>query len=150
VQLVSNLLQNFAQQMEAAETEVSFTAPAGGRQLGRVPHRASGDQPADQRLRYGGRSPIQVRVYREGDEARVEVQDRGIGISEENQKRIFQQFERVSAKTVVAGLGLGLFISEQIVAAHGGSIVVERNQRRRLFRVCLPIQENGISDATSE
>jgi len=152
VQLVSNLLQNFAAQIEAAETEVSFTAPA--------PVEGNWDEFRIEQvvtnlltnaLRYGGRSPIQVRVYREGDEARVEVQDRGIGISKENQKRIFQQFERVSAKTVVAGLGLGLFISEQIVAAHGGSIVVESEiNEGAQFRVCLPIQENGTSDATSD
>ncbi len=152
VQLVSNLLQNFAAQIEAAETEVSFTAPA--------PVEGNWDEFRIEQvvtnlltnaLRYGGRSPIQVRVYREGNEARVEVQDRGIGISQENQKRIFQQFERVSAKTVVAGLGLGLFISEQIVAAHGGSIVVESEiNEGALFRVCLPIQENGTSDATSD
>ncbi|UVL32291.1 hybrid sensor histidine kinase/response regulator [Pseudomonas sp. B21-041] len=152
VQLVSNLLQNFAQQIEAAETEVSFTAP--------VPVEGHWDEFRIEQvvtnlltnaLRYGGRSPIEVRVYCEGDEARIEVQDRGIGISQDNQKRIFQQFERVSAKTVVAGLGLGLFISEQIVAAHGGSIVVESEiNEGALFRVCLPIQENGKSDATSE
>ncbi|WP_285374318.1 hybrid sensor histidine kinase/response regulator [Pseudomonas sp. lyk4-TYG-107] len=151
-QLVSNLLQNFAQQIEAAETEVSFTAPQpveGYWDEFRIEQVVS--NLLTNALRYGGRSPIQVRVYREGDAARVEVQDRGIGISEENQKRIFQQFERVSAKTVVAGLGLGLFISEQIVAAHGGSIVVESQiNEGALFRVCLPIQENGISDATSE
>jgi signal transduction histidine kinase len=152
VQLVSNLLQNFAQQIEAAETEVSFTAcePVEGHwDEFRIEQVVS--NLLTNALRYGGRSPIQVRVYREGDEARIEVQDHGIGISEENQKRIFQQFERVSAKTVVAGLGLGLFISEQIVAAHGGSIVVESQiNEGALFRVCLPIQENGISDATSE
>ncbi|WP_440972570.1 hybrid sensor histidine kinase/response regulator [Pseudomonas koreensis] len=151
-QLVSNLLQNFAQQMKAAETEVTFTAPEpveGCWDEFRIEQVVS--NLLTNALRYGGRSPIQVRVYREGDEARVEVQDRGIGISEENQKRIFQQFERVSAKTVVAGLGLGLFISEQIVAAHGGSIVVESQiNEGALFRVCLPIQENGTSDATSE
>ena len=151
-QLVANLLQNFAQQIEAAETEVSFTAPEpveGHWDEFRIEQVVS--NLLTNALRYGGRSPIQVRVYRAGDEARVEVQDRGIGISEENQKRIFQQFERVSAKTVVAGLGLGLFISEQIVAAHGGSIVVESEiNEGALFRVCLPIQENGISDATSE
>lgn len=151
-QLVGNLLQNFAQQMEAAETEVSFTAPepvVGHWDEFRIEQVVS--NLLTNALRYGGRSPIQVRVYREGDEARIEVQDHGIGISEENQKRIFQQFERVSAKTVVAGLGLGLFISEQIVAAHGGSIAVESQiNEGALFRVCLPIQENGISDATSE
>ncbi|MBK5343961.1 MULTISPECIES: hybrid sensor histidine kinase/response regulator [unclassified Pseudomonas] len=151
-QLVGNLLQNFAQQMEAAETEVSFTAPepvVGHWDEFRIEQVVS--NLLTNALRYGGRSPIQVRVYREGDEARIEVQDHGIGISEENQKRIFQQFERVSAKTVVAGLGLGLFISEQIVAAHGGSIAVESQiNEGALFRVCLPIQENGTSDATSE
>ncbi|WP_445178452.1 hybrid sensor histidine kinase/response regulator [Pseudomonas sp. McL0111] len=152
VKLVSTLLQNFAQQMEAAETEVSFTAPE--------PVEGNWDEFRIEQvvtnlltnaLRYGGRNPVQVRVYRESNEARVEVQDHGIGISEENQKRIFQQFERVSAKTVVAGLGLGLFISEQIVAAHGGSIVVESEiNEGALFRVCLPIEENGKSDATSD
>jgi len=151
-QLVSNLLQNFAQQVEAAETEVSFTAPhpvEGYWDEFRIEQVVS--NLLTNALRYGGRSPIQVRVYREGNEARVEVQDRGIGISAENQKRIFQQFERVSAKTVVAGLGLGLFISEQIVAAHGGSIVVESEiNEGALFRVCLPIEENGKSDATSD
>lgn len=152
VQLVSNLLQSFAQQIEAAETEVSLTVfgPVEGHwDEFRIEQVVS--NLLTNALRYGGRSPIQVRVYREGDEARIEVQDHGIGISKENQKRIFQQFERVSAKTVVAGLGLGLFISEQIVAAHGGSIVVESEiNEGALFRVCLPIQENGISDATSD
>ncbi|CAB1402465.1 hybrid sensor histidine kinase/response regulator [Pseudomonas koreensis] len=152
VQLVSNLLQNFAQQIEAAETEVSLTVfgPVEGHwDEFRIEQVVS--NLLTNALRYGGRSPIQVRVYREGEEARIEVQDHGIGISKENQKRIFQQFERVSAKTVVAGLGLGLFISEQIVAAHGGSIVVESEiNEGALFRVCLPIQENGISDATSD
>jgi len=151
-QLVGNLLQNFAQQIEAAETEVSFTAtePVEGQwDEFRIEQVVS--NLLTNALRYGGKSPVQVRVYREGNEARVEVADRGIGISEENQKRIFQQFERVSAKTVVAGLGLGLFISEQIVAAHGGSIVVEsRINEGALFRVCLPLQENGETNATSE
>ncbi|MBV4474902.1 MULTISPECIES: hybrid sensor histidine kinase/response regulator [Pseudomonas] len=151
-QLVEHLLQNFAQQIEAAETEVSFSAPEpvyGHWDEFRIEQVVT--NLLTNALRYGGKSPIQVRVYCAGEEARVEVQDRGIGISEENQKRIFQQFERVSAKTVVAGLGLGLFISEQIVAAHGGSIVVEsRINEGALFRVCLPLQEIGETNATSD
>ncbi|MCF9010839.1 ATP-binding protein, partial [Pseudomonas carnis] len=40
-----------------------------------------------------------------------------------------------------AGLGLGLFISEQIVAAHGGTIEVESQiGEGALFRVCLPLE----------
>jgi len=139
--LVGDLLQNFAPQFDAAESAVTFTAeaPVEGRwDEFRIEQVIS--NLLTNALRYGGKGPIDVRVYSHEGQARVEVQDRGIGISEENQKRIFQQFERVSAKTVVAGLGLGLFISEQIVAAHGGSIVVESKiNEGALFRVCLPL-----------
>jgi len=91
-------------------------------------------------LRYGARKPIRVRVYSEEGQARVDVRDEGIGVSPENQKRIFQQFERVSANHAVHGLGLGLFISDQIVAAHGGTISVESEEGQgSLFRVCLPL-----------
>ncbi|MET0848281.1 MAG: hybrid sensor histidine kinase/response regulator [Pseudomonas sp.] len=141
VQLVGNLLQNFAPQVDAAECSVSFTAEqpvVGNWDEFRIEQVIS--NLLTNALRYGGKSRIDVRVYCHEGQARVEVQDRGIGISEENQKRIFQQFERVSAKTVVAGLGLGLFISEQIVAAHGGSIAVESKiNEGALFRVCLPL-----------
>jgi len=140
-QLVRNLLENFAAQISAAESTVSFSA----------------DEPVlgiwdefrieqvvanllTNALRYGARKPIEVRVYVEAGHARVDVLDHGIGISAENQKRIFQQFERVSASHVVAGLGLGLFISEQIVAAHAGSISVESQEGEgSLFRICLPL-----------
>jgi signal transduction histidine kinase len=141
VQLVSNLLQNFAPQVDAAESSVTLTAEqpvVGNWDEFRIEQVIS--NLLTNALRYGAHSPIDVRVYNQDGQARVEVQDRGIGIGEENQKRIFQQFERVSAKTVVAGLGLGLFISEQIVAAHGGTITVEsRIGEGALFRVCLPL-----------
>lgn len=140
-QLVGNLLQNFAPQIDEAESSVSF--------LAEQPVEGSWDEFRIEQvvsnlltnaLRYGAKGSIDVRVYSRDGQARVEVRDHGIGISEENQKRIFQQFERVSAKTVVAGLGLGLFISEQIVAAHGGSITVESKiHQGSLFRVCLPL-----------
>ncbi|MDN4546226.1 MULTISPECIES: hybrid sensor histidine kinase/response regulator [unclassified Pseudomonas] len=139
--LVRGLLQNFAQQFEAAEASVSLDAEQ--------PVNGSWDEFRIEQvisnlltnaLRYGAKSPITVKVYSDGDQALVEVQDQGIGISEDNQKRIFQQFERVSVKEAVAGLGLGLFISEQIVAAHGGTITVQsRIGEGALFRVCLPL-----------
>jgi signal transduction histidine kinase len=141
VQLVSNLLDNFKPQVEAAECSTRFTAEqpvVGNWDEFRIEQVIS--NLLTNALRYGGKSQIDVRVYVQDGQARVEVQDQGIGISEENQKRIFQQFERVSAKTVVAGLGLGLFISEQIIAAHGGSIAVESKiNEGALFRVCLPL-----------
>ncbi|AJO78911.1 hybrid sensor histidine kinase/response regulator [Pseudomonas chlororaphis] len=140
-QLVRGLLENFAPQVEAAESSLSLEAEeevVGEWDEFRIEQVIS--NLLTNALRYGAKSPIEVRVYRAEGQARVEVRDHGIGISEENQARIFQQFERVSANHAVAGLGLGLFISEQIVTAHGGSIEVHsRIGEGALFRVCLPL-----------
>ncbi|MEX3776322.1 ATP-binding protein [Pseudomonas sp. MYb118] len=140
-ELVRTLLQNFAAQIDAAECTVSLDAAQpvlGNWDEFRIEQVIS--NLLTNALRYGARSPISVKVYSVGQQARVEVRDFGIGIGEENQKRIFQQFERVTAKHAVAGLGLGLFISEQIVTAHGGTITVEsRIGEGALFRVCLPL-----------
>jgi signal transduction histidine kinase len=53
------------------------------------------------------------------------VRDQGLGIAKESQERIFNRFERAISASDVSGLGLGLFISRQIVEAHGGRIWVE-------------------------
>ncbi|WP_223588818.1 hybrid sensor histidine kinase/response regulator [Pseudomonas sp. A-R-19] len=139
--LVRDVLHNFSQQIDAAETSVTLDAEQpviGNWDEFRIEQVIS--NLLTNALRYGAKSPISVKVYSEGGQALVDVQDQGIGISEENQKRIFQQFERVSAKHAVAGLGLGLFISEQIVAAHGGTITVQsRIGEGALFRVCLQL-----------
>jgi len=143
-QLVRGLLENFAPQVHAAESSVSLCAEErveGQWDEFRIEQVIS--NLLTNALRYGAKSPIEVRVYSQDGEARVEVRDYGIGISEDNQKRIFQQFERVSGSPVAAGLGLGLFISEQIVAAHGGSITVQSQiGEGALFRVSLPLGEN--------
>ncbi|MFO3672861.1 ATP-binding protein [Pseudomonas protegens] len=140
-QLVRGLVENFAPQVEAAQSSLSLQADQpleGNWDEFRIEQVVS--NLLTNALRYGAKSPIEVRVYAQDGEARVEVRDHGIGISEDNQKRIFQQFERVSANHVAAGLGLGLFISEQIVTAHGGAISVEsRIGEGALFRVSLPL-----------
>jgi signal transduction histidine kinase len=64
-------------------------------------------------------------VFEAGEMACVQVQDHGIGIDAQHLQRIFQQFERVAAQQATGGLGLGLYISEQIVLAHGGRIQVD-------------------------
>ena len=139
--LVRDLLHNFSRQIDAAETSVTLDAEQpviGNWDEFRIEQVIS--NLLTNALRYGAKSPVTVKVYSEGGQALVDVRDQGIGIDEENQKRIFQQFERVSARQAVAGLGLGLFISEQIVTAHGGTITVQsRIGEGALFRVCLPL-----------
>lgn len=90
-------------------------------------------------LRYGGGKPVLVRVSSEGETVRAEVRDQGMGISEADQRRVFEQFERVCDAGVAQGLGLGLFISEQIVQAHGGRIELSsRLGEGSCFSVLLP------------
>ena len=140
-QLVRNLVDSFAPQVDAADCTISLRADEpvlGIWDEFRIEQVVS--NLISNALRYGGKGPVEVTVYGHNGWARVEVRDHGIGISKENQLRIFQQFERVSGSNVVAGLGLGLFISEQIVAAHGGRIEVESALGDgATFRVSLPL-----------
>jgi PAS domain S-box-containing protein len=90
-------------------------------------------------LRYGNKRLVQVFIESSETISKIIVKDHGIGIDPESQKRIFNRFERAVDKNEVSGLGLGLFISQQIVSAHGGRIWVESalNQGSR-FIVELP------------
>ena len=143
--LVTTLVHTFASQISAAQSSINLRAeqPVVGQwDEFRIEQVVS--NLLTNALRYGAKSPIDVSVYAEGKWAVVEVRDQGIGISEENQQRIFLQFERVTAKHAVAGLGLGLFISEQIVAAHHGKITVHSALGEgALFRVSLPLEQNS-------
>jgi signal transduction histidine kinase len=75
--------------------------------------------------RYGAGHPVEVGVDAEDGVARIVVRDHGVGIAPADQQRIFERFERAASATHYGGLGLGLFITKQIVLAHGGSLRVE-------------------------
>ncbi|ARU86528.1 hybrid sensor histidine kinase/response regulator [Pseudomonas sp. M30-35] len=92
-------------------------------------------------MRYGAKKPIIVRVFADNQFAYLQVQDHGVGISEQDQQRIFGQFERVNTNQSAQGLGLGLFITEQIVTAHQGQIsVASRQGEGAMFAVTLPLE----------
>jgi signal transduction histidine kinase len=75
-------------------------------------------------LKYGAGKPIDVTVEELNGVARLIVHDDGIGITEEDKERIFARFERAVSVRHYGGLGLGLYITRQIIAAHGGTIRV--------------------------
>jgi signal transduction histidine kinase len=75
-------------------------------------------------IRYGRGRPIVIGAVSLGQTARFWVEDRGIGIPPEHQERIFQRYERAAPSTNYAGLGLGLWISRQLVEAMGGTVSV--------------------------
>jgi signal transduction histidine kinase len=91
-------------------------------------------------LKYGASRPVEVSVRAEGSWALVVIRDHGVGIPDEEQSKIFGPFARAVAARHHAGLGLGLWISEQIVQASGGRIkVYSRPEEGSTFTVELPL-----------
>jgi signal transduction histidine kinase len=91
-------------------------------------------------LRYGAGQPVDIVVEAAPSEVRIDVIDAGIGISEADQQRIFEPFERASGSAEVKGLGLGLAISRQLAEAHGGRLQVSSDGRSgSVFSLALPL-----------
>ena len=71
-------------------------------------------------------SEVEVRLRESAPgRARIEVSDRGPGLSSEEQARIFDRFVRGAASEGTSGLGLGLYLCRAIVEQHGGTIGVD-------------------------
>ena len=81
----------------------------------------------------------------ENENVTLSVQDFGIGISAEKQPKIFERFFRVTGggKETFPGLGLGLFISAEIIKRHNGTISVESIEGKgSIFCFSLPMKIN--------
>lgn len=71
-------------------------------------------------------SPVEISIrWRPEGVARVAVRDHGIGIPPEHRPDIFDRFRQAHPSSPAAGIGLGLYISRQIVELHGGTIGAE-------------------------
>jgi PAS domain S-box-containing protein len=75
-------------------------------------------------LKYGQGRPVRIAVNTDEDLVQVSLQDEGIGMSRELIQNLFRPFERGVATGEYGGLGLGLYITDQIVRAHGGKLRV--------------------------
>src|SRR5262249_37332828 len=69
-------------------------------------------------IRLGAGGAVEVTVEGVGARARLVVRDHGIGIMAADKVRVFQSFERAVSAQDYGGLGIGLYITNQIVAAH--------------------------------
>ncbi|AZZ37170.1 hypothetical protein CIK05_10345 [Bdellovibrio sp. qaytius] len=91
-------------------------------------------------IKYGAGKPIEITTHIKNKKAVLTIRDHGIGINPEDQKRIFNRFERAVSLKKYGGLGLGLFISQQIIQAHDGEIRVQSTPLEgSTFTVELPV-----------
>lgn len=85
---------------------------------------------------------VTVSVKEKNGQAMILVKDTGIGISPENQKKIFDPFFRVdkSRSRAMGGAGLGLALVDSITREHGGSVkVLESNEKGSIIALMLPV-----------
>jgi PAS domain S-box-containing protein len=94
---------------------------------------------------------ITLRACFDNSWLQIEVQDTGIGISEEKQKNLFQPYKRFNAdRPQVSGLGLGLSLAKTLVELHGGSITFwSRKGIGSSFTINLPVKQT-LSEAKHE
>jgi PAS domain S-box-containing protein len=89
-------------------------------------------------------SSVNVKVAVKDSELLFKVTDHGIGIRDEAIPHLFERFYRVEGETVRGGTGLGLYISKQIIEAHGGKIWAESQfGQGSTFSFTLPINTEG-------
>ena len=87
-------------------------------------------------------SKIFIRLQKRNDLVRMEIEDQGIGIPQNEYHKIFQRFYRGSSKEVreESGTGIGLFLSREIIEKHGGTIMVTSGKKKKgsTFVIQLP------------
>ena len=91
-------------------------------------------------------SSVIVRLSADEENATVSVQDFGDGIAKEYQQKIFERYYQISDSGIqpFAGLGIGLYLANEIIKRHGGSIWVESTQGEgSIFSFTLPVQKTG-------
>ena len=98
----------------------------------------------DNAVKYSGGTPdITVHMRNSAKQFKLNVKDKGIGISKDNQKKVFDRFYRVSTGNVhdVKGFGLGLSYVKLIIEQHGGSISLSSELNKGTqFNIELPLQ----------
>jgi len=88
---------------------------------------------------------IKIRLIETSENVEIEIEDSGIGISEEDQKKIFKDFHRVESGLTsnYEGAGLGLALSRRFVRMHGGEISLESQiGKGSIFKISLPKKQN--------
>ncbi len=101
----------------------------------------------DNALKYSGDKSLilNIETYNTKDNLIITIEDNGIGISKDDQKRIFEKFYRVSTGNLhnVKGFGLGLAYVKKIVTEHKGTIKVESELNiGTKFIITIPILKN--------
>lgn len=139
--VISDLLEEFSTRIQREGYEIIYTKkePIIG-QWDKIRVQQAISNLISNAIKYGSRKPIEVAIRKENNMALIIVTDHGIGIPKEQHEKIFGLFERAVSPTEYKGLGVGLYITKQIVKAHGGSIdLSSKTGKGATFTIKLPL-----------
>ena len=144
-EIVSEAAERFVEQAEQAGSTLRVTVARGlTAQLDRSRIDQAISNLFSNAVKYGAGKAIEVTLEARGEVAAIRVRDHGIGMNTEDVERIFERFERSSSARNFGGLGLGLYITRQIVQQHGGSVRAESNPGAgATFVMELPLDRAG-------
>lgn len=92
-------------------------------------------------IKYGQKKPVYVELQKSGSNARISVRDEGIGITPDVQEKIFNLYERGSNHSSQSGLGIGLFVTNQIILAHKGKLLLKSKENKgSVFTLEIPLR----------
>lgn len=142
-ELVRNVLEDFSQKLEKDNYEVILNAgePVVGK-WDKVRIEQAVSNLISNAIKYGKKRPIHITVSKKETIGRMVMRDEGIGIPASELKRIFALFQRAVSPNDYKGLGVGLYITNQIVKAHGGHLAVTSKEGKgSTFTMDLPLHE---------
>jgi signal transduction histidine kinase len=92
---------------------------------------------------------VTVEIGRDKDQALIRIRDEGLGVPEPERGQLFERFFRTSVAKPYGGVGLGLYISREIITRMGGDIQLESSgDRGSVFQVTLPLQRVPVTSSS--
>lgn len=127
-EIIREVAERFREEAEQSGSTIRVTAPLGMRaQLDRSRIDQAISNLFSNAVKYGGGKEINITLQARGEVCEIQVRDHGMGMKPEDLERIFERFERSSSARNFGGLGLGLYITRQILLQHGGKVRAESN-----------------------
>lgn len=95
----------------------------------------------DNAIKYTNEGFVEIRLSASDVFARIDIQDSGIGISEEDSTKVFQRFYRSSTVANEEGVGIGLYLAREIITDEGGYIKLKSVKGEgTTFSVFIPVK----------
>lgn len=143
-QITENVINRFKEKAKKEQIKIEYQASAQKliTLLDRVKIEQAITNLLSNAIKYGQKKPVYIALHRSGNNARISVRDEGIGITRDVQEKIFNLYERGTNYSTQSGLGIGLFVTNQIILAHRGKLLLKSKENKgSVFTIEIPLRK---------